>query len=100
MMDDELTIRSAVHGDRVWRRIGERDYTCRDGREIVLAVWETRCVVCNAPFQIKLSIGTKRSHAFETTTCPAHRMSAPICSACTFPAARRLWTRLAWRRLP
>jgi hypothetical protein len=32
-----ITIRSALHGARVWRRVGEQHMT-RDGREIVVGL--------------------------------------------------------------
>lgn len=73
-----LTIPSKLHGDRIWRRVGERPYTTRDGRPILLAVWETPCVICGEPFQIALTpniASVEKSRSFEVTTCPAHRMT-------------------------
>ena len=42
-----LTIASALHGERLWRRAGERDHT-RDGHQVRLAVWQSTCVICGA----------------------------------------------------
>jgi hypothetical protein len=71
---DELTIRSRLHGRRVWRRVGERDHLTRDDRRVTLAIWETPCVVCGEAFQVAVTSRCGRTtHAFMTTTCPAHR---------------------------
>ncbi len=75
---DTLTISSTIHGDRVWRRVGERPHVTRDGRHIVLATWETPCVICGKPFQISLPTGVRsirQSKGFEAVTCPDHRMT-------------------------
>jgi hypothetical protein len=79
MSDDlTLTISSALHGERIWRRVGERPYTTRDGRPILLAVWETLCTVCGAPFEITTTTrvrSAEQTKRFQATTCPAHRMT-------------------------
>ena len=46
-----VKIPSAIHGERIWRRVGTRDHVTRDaGRTVVLAVWQSCCVVCGGPF--------------------------------------------------
>jgi hypothetical protein len=52
-MIDELTFQSVLYGERKWRRVGERDHVTRDGRQVVIAVWESVCVVCHQPFRIE-----------------------------------------------
>ena len=51
-MTHQLTIQSALHGERIWRRVGERDHTTRDGRPTVLALWELACVICGQGFEV------------------------------------------------
>lgn len=78
MTIETLTISSAFHGERLWRCAGERDHTTRDGRQIVLTLRETPCVICGAPFQVPTPMGVRsaeQSSSFLTTTCPAHRMT-------------------------
>jgi hypothetical protein len=36
MNEMTVAIPSVLHGERVWRRVGERDHVTRDGRAIVL----------------------------------------------------------------
>ena len=69
---------STIHGERIWRRVGERDHVTRDGRAIALAVWETPCVICGEPFQITIPMKcttSEQSKSFEKTTCPEHLMT-------------------------
>ena len=33
--------------------VGSEPYTRRDGRQTTLLVWETRCPVCNQPFELR-----------------------------------------------
>ena len=73
-----LTISSALHGERTWRRVGIRDYLTSDVRQVGLAVWESECAVCGARFQIAAPMGAasiEQSASFGLTTCPAHRMT-------------------------
>ena len=72
----EVTVTSYL-GDRVWRRVGERDYTTRAGKPTVLAVWETPCAVCGAPFQIMTPTTAtgEKTKSFTSSTCPVHRMT-------------------------
>jgi hypothetical protein len=73
-----ITIPSILQGERIWRRVGERDHVTRDGRAMVLAVWETPCAVCREPFQIATPphyISAEHSKVFEAATCPRHRMT-------------------------
>jgi len=74
-----LTIASTLHGERLWRRVGERDHVTRDGRNIVLAVWQSTCVVCGEAFEVATPASIKTveqgRRSFETTTCPAHRLT-------------------------
>ena len=47
-----ITIASAIHGPRVWTRVGVRQHVCRDGRVVRLAVWESPCMVCGQAFEV------------------------------------------------
>jgi hypothetical protein len=51
-----LRISSVLHGERIWRRVGVRDHVTVDVRQIVLATWESACVVCGAPFRVEAPI--------------------------------------------
>jgi hypothetical protein len=73
-----LTLTSFLHGERQWLRIGEREHTRRDGRPTVLAVWRSKCVICDEAFEVATPRGVKaveQSKRFEMTTCCAHRMT-------------------------
>ena len=94
MTDDEadltLKVSSALHGERLWRRVGTRDHTTRDGRSVVLALWQSTCVVCGNPFEVTMrsSISSvEGSNSFEVTTCPAHRMTPSEVSKLRFAKA-------------
>ena len=66
---ERLVTFSRLHGERVWRRIGERDGW---------AIWASECVVCGGPVQITTLLGLRAigsSRAFWTVTCPAHRLT-------------------------
>jgi hypothetical protein len=84
----EIKVVSAIHGERVWRRIGVRAHITRDGREMVLAVWETPCVICGEPFEILSTMkvtSAAEGHNFQKlVTCPAHRMTMSESTALRF----------------
>jgi hypothetical protein len=72
-----LKMSSAIHGERLWRRVGTRDHVTRDERPIALALWQSTCVICGGPFEVTLpsSIASiEGSNSFLMTTCLAHRM--------------------------
>ena len=71
---ETVSLSSALHGERIWRRVATRDHVARDGRHITLAIWQTACVICGNPFQISAPL-SGRSNALEVVTCPAHRMT-------------------------
>ena len=57
------------HGRDVLRYVGERPHTTRDGREILLTIWERPCLVCgerievtgnDGPLAINLERASKR----------------------------------------
>jgi hypothetical protein len=78
MSGTTLTVQSAIHGERIWQHVGQRDHVTHDGRAMVLAVWETHCVVCGAPFQAATPgkvTAREQSSTFNCTTCPRHRMT-------------------------
>jgi hypothetical protein len=78
LIETTLTVQSAIHGERIWRRVGDRDHETRDGRAMVLAVWETPCVVCGGVFQIATLphyVSAEHSKILGSTTCPDHRMT-------------------------
>jgi len=71
---DTTTLSSALHGERLWRRVADRDYVTRDGRQTVLAVWETGCMICGTSFRVATpKIG--RSKSLEVVTRERHRMT-------------------------
>ena len=73
-----LKVSSALHGERLWRRVGTRGYANRDERSVALALWQSTFVICGGPFEVALpsSISSvEGSNSFLTTTCPAHRMT-------------------------
>lgn len=76
-MATTLSMQSKLHGERIWRRVGERPYTTRAGRQIVLVAWETPCLICGEPFQVsaRKGIPANKNTDFVTVTCPAHRMT-------------------------
>jgi hypothetical protein len=90
----DLVKPSRLHGDRIWRHVGERDHVTRDGRQIVWAVWRSQCVVCGSPFDVsapKRADALEKCKSFETVTCTAHRMTASEAGKIRFatPATRR-----------
>ena len=73
-----LTVSSFLHGERLWRHVGKREHSTRDGRTVSIAVWRSACVICGGPFEVATPIGVKavgQSRSFETTTCSEHRLS-------------------------
>jgi hypothetical protein len=77
-IEPTVTVASAIHGERTWRRLGTRERTRRDGTQLELAIWESRCTICGAPFEIATASSAKsveQTKRFLTTTCPAHRMT-------------------------
>jgi hypothetical protein len=71
-----VTVSSALHGDRLWRRVGDAGRPAGP-RSWQLVEWSTACVVCGQPFSIKArSTATPTtSNSFTVTTCRTHRMS-------------------------
>jgi hypothetical protein len=67
-----LKVSSALHGERIWRRIGTRDHVTRDGRTVLLSVWQSSC---GDPFEVTTPSSVEQSNSFLQTTCPAHRMT-------------------------
>ncbi|WP_165938445.1 hypothetical protein [Parafrankia sp. BMG5.11] len=41
-----------IYRGQVYRPICTRPHLCRDGRQTLLAVWESHCVQCGAPFTL------------------------------------------------
>jgi hypothetical protein len=75
----QVTIASAIHGPRVFTRIGVRQHVCRDGRAVRLAIWETPCVVCGVAFEASTPrnvISDMGSRALTKITCKSHRLTA------------------------
>ena len=61
-----ITVPNALHGDRLWTRIGPAG----DGR---LSIWASACVVCGQSFEVK-ALSPRAD--FHTVTRPAHRFDA------------------------
>jgi hypothetical protein len=70
----ELKISSALHGERLWRRIATRGHVTRKKSATRLAIWRSACVVCGGPFEIATRF--RASSVNDETTCPAHRMAS------------------------
>jgi hypothetical protein len=73
-----ITIQSAIHGKRVWTRVGIRQHVTRDGRVVRLAVWQAPCAVCNEAFEVATPrnvITHEGSRAFSKITCERHRLT-------------------------
>jgi hypothetical protein len=68
-------VQSRRHGTRIFRHVGPEPYQRRDGTPTTLSVWQTRCVQCGAPFQIKTPANARSSKAFGIVHCPEHRRS-------------------------
>jgi hypothetical protein len=68
-----VTVASGRHGMRVFQLVGTRPYRRRDGTETILKVWEGRCVICGAPFEVATPENATGSKSFEMTTCQVHR---------------------------
>jgi hypothetical protein len=68
-MTEVVIIESPIHGERVWRRVGERRGARPSGR---LTIWQGECVICGRAFEI----ATFGRDEFSTLTCPAHRLTA------------------------
>ena len=80
---ERLVTVSRLHGERVWRRIGERDGW---------AIWASECVVCGGPVEITTLLGVRAigsSRAFSTTTCVAHHLTKSKSGKLRQPATRR-----------
>ena len=79
MTDDTITIKSRKHGERIFRRIGQRPYRRKDGADTTLAVWEGRCVVCGEPFELVTPLrASKNSGSFGRVSCLAHRRARAL----------------------
>jgi hypothetical protein len=78
-MDAEtLTLPSAIHGERRWRRVGELEVKRRKGKRFVWGRWQSACVICGATFEIRIPGSVRsidQSKAFATVTCALHRMT-------------------------
>jgi hypothetical protein len=75
----ELKISSALHGERLWRRIATRGHVTRKKSATRLAIWRSACVVCGGPFEIATRFRASSVNddvGFRLTTCPAHRMAS------------------------
>ena len=88
-----ITIACAIHGPRVWTRVGVRQHVCRDGRVVRLAVWESPCMVCGQAFEVSTPrnvITHERSRAFSKVTCPRPRLTAAEASRLSAAARVRV----------
>ena len=75
-MNEILVTRSAKHGERHWRFVGEREHVTSDGRSITLKVWRGSCVKCGAAYDVA-STGGPGTRAFGVVHCKTHRGKAP-----------------------
>jgi hypothetical protein len=74
-----ITINSALHGDRIFRRIEIVPFRRKNGTNMSLAVWQGTCVMCGAPFEIKTPGSVERpgqSSAFLATNCSTHKLTS------------------------
>lgn len=91
MPNETFTVES-WQGPRTWRRTGGRDYVTRDGRNVVLGVWQSMCAVCGKPFEVVLPPGVRsagQSKCFQLMTCAEHRLTASEGSRIRFAHADR-----------
>jgi hypothetical protein len=75
---DALKFDNWLHGERTWRRCGERSHMTRDGRHIVLVEWQTDCVICGAPIVITATPHARtiaKCNSFRRTSCERHRLT-------------------------
>lgn len=78
MSEITRTIPSTIHGDRVWLFVEPVSYSTKDGRIVRLAIWETQCAVCGAPFQVKTPFAVvdgAPSNSFTQVNCPRHKFT-------------------------
>jgi len=69
-----VKVTSPKHGERVFLLARTQPHRCRDGREMTLKVWQGRCVVCGAPFEVTTPPqNVAGSKSFLLTTCQVHR---------------------------
>ncbi|GLI23433.1 hypothetical protein GGQ86_003031 [Xanthobacter flavus] len=54
-----------------YRYLGQEPHTRRDGSETLLSVWETRCVECGRPFQLRTTL---LGQGGPTRRCEQHRL--------------------------
>lgn len=73
MTKDIIQIRSPKHGVRIWNRVGEYPYVTRDGRQVLVAVWEGTCAVCRGPFQVTAPVRASSSGNFSIVRCKSCR---------------------------
>jgi hypothetical protein len=75
-----VVVKSLLHDDRTFRRIGTKPHQRKDGVDTELAIWQSQCVICGAPFEVCTSMQIKvpeRTHDFKITTCAVHRLTGP-----------------------
>jgi len=58
---------------RIWKDVGTVPHTRKDGLSTMLRVWESCCVKCGAPIQVKTPVEFGRSNSFGTKHCDEHK---------------------------
>jgi len=67
---------------RVFELLGAVPHERLDGSMTELLIWESACLDCGRPFQVKTSKGGRHgSRAFETARCERHRRHGPRAQA-------------------
>jgi hypothetical protein len=77
-MSDTVVIKLRLHGERVWRRIGERQAVRADGKATKLAIWASTCLVCGRPFEVTVPATSGRAASdaqFTLISCEQHRLT-------------------------
>ena len=61
------------YSGQVYEFVGREPYLTKDGREIALYVWRSRCASCGEYFEVKTSTAAARTFANVNRRCEMHR---------------------------
>ena len=62
-----------VYRDKVWTLKGYAPHTKKNGEEVRLRVWESKCEACGAPIECRTPFDYGNSRAFGLRHCPEHK---------------------------
>jgi hypothetical protein len=72
----EIRVQTKAFGPYVWRRVGQRPYTRKDGRNSILIEMEADCAFCSKPVLALATVGqsaNRTSSNFAWPFCSHHR---------------------------